>query len=63
MKKRKEKILKKKKITKYRFAKLLNIRTANVTVYFKENYNPTFNTLIKWSEILNCKVKDFIDEN
>lgn len=58
-----EKVLNQKNITKYRFAKLLGISTANVTVYFKKDYNPTFNTLMRWSEVLNCKVKDFIEES
>ena len=57
-----EEVLKKKGITKYRFAKLLGKSTSHVAVYFREGYRPTLTTLEKWAEVLDCKVKDLIDE-
>lgn len=57
-----EKVLKDKGVTKYKFAQLLGKSTANVAVYFRDGYNPNFSTLVKWAEVLRCKVSDFIDE-
>ena len=55
-------VLKKKHISKYRFARLLGKETSNVAVYFRKGYSPNFKTLIAWSEALDCKISDFIDE-
>lgn len=57
-----EAILKKKGITKYGFAKLLGKTTSNVAVYFREGYSPTLSTMEKWASVLDCKVRDFLDE-
>lgn len=55
-------VLEKKKITKYRFALMLGVSTAVVTNYFNKGLNPTFNTLVRWAKVLDCKVADLIDE-
>jgi DNA-binding Xre family transcriptional regulator len=57
-----EAVLKKKGVTKYKFAQMLGKHTSNVSVYFHEDYNPNFSTLVTWAEALDCKVSDFIEE-
>lgn len=57
-----DEVLKEKGVTKYKLAQLLRKHTSAVAVYFKEDYNPTFATLVSWAEALNCKVADLIDE-
>ncbi len=57
-----EAILKDKGITKYKFAQLLGKTTSNVAVYFRDGYSPNLDTLVKWAEVLDCKVRDLIDE-
>lgn len=56
------KILKEKKITKYRFAKMLGSEYSNIVRYFKPDFNPRFSTLVKWSEVLDVSVKDLIED-
>lgn len=58
-----EEVLKEKGVSKYRFAQLLGKNTSNVAVYFREGYSPNLATLAKWAEVLDCKVKDLIDES
>lgn len=53
-----DRILKKKKITKYRFAKLLGIATPSVFRFFRPNYDPKLSTLEKWAEVLEVKIRD-----
>lgn len=53
-----ERVLKRKKITKYRFAKLLNVPTPSVFRYFRPNYDPKLSTLERWAEVLDVKVRD-----
>ena len=55
-------ILEKKGITKYRFAQLLGKHTSHISVFVRDDYNPTFSTLVMWAEVLDCKVSDFIEE-
>jgi hypothetical protein len=57
-----ERVLKKKGINKYRFAQMLDKPTSGVSVYFREGYAPSWATLVRWAEVLDCKVADFIDE-
>ena len=58
-----ERVLKEKGITKYAFAKLLNKTTSNVAVYFRKDYKPNLTTLERWATVLECKVRDLIDES
>lgn len=55
-------VLRERGISKYRLAQLLGKPTAAVAVYFREGYNPTFQTLMSWAEALDCKIRDLIDE-
>jgi transcriptional regulator with XRE-family HTH domain len=56
------KILKEKKITKYRFAKMIGSDYSNIVRYFKPDFNPRLSTLEKWSEVLDVSVKDLIED-
>ena len=56
------KVLKEKKITKYRFAKLIGSEYSNIVRYFRPDYDPRLSTLEKWAKVLNCNVKDFIED-
>jgi transcriptional regulator with XRE-family HTH domain len=56
------KVLKQKKMTKYRFAKLIGVETSNVAKYFKPGYDPRLSTLEKWAEALKISVKDLIED-
>jgi DNA-binding Xre family transcriptional regulator len=56
------KVLKKKKLSKRKFAKLLEIDYSNVWRLFKEGADPKLSTLAKWAKILKCKVRDLIEE-
>jgi len=56
------KILKDKKITKYRFAKLIGSEYSNTIRYFKPDFNPRLSTLEKWAEILDVSIKDLVED-
>jgi len=56
------KVLKEKKITKYRFAKLIGTEYSNTVRYFKPQYDPRLSTLEKWSKALHVSVKDLIED-
>ena len=55
-------VLKEKKMTKYRFAKLIGVEYSNVVRYFKIDYNPRLSTLEKWAEVLKVSVNDLIED-
>ena len=57
-----EKVLEKKGMSKRQFAKLLGADYANVFRFFRPGYNPTFEMLVKWAEVLKVKVRDLIEE-
>ena len=57
-----EKVLKKKKMTKYAFAKALGLETSNVSRYFKADYDPRLSTLERWAKALDVSVKDFLED-
>jgi transcriptional regulator with XRE-family HTH domain len=57
-----EKVLEKKGMSKRQFAKLLGVDPANVFRFFRAGYNPTFQMLVKWAEVLKIKVRDLIEE-
>lgn len=56
------KILKEKKITKYRFAKLIGSDYSNIVRYFKPDFNPRLSTLEKWADVLDVSIKDLIED-
>jgi transcriptional regulator with XRE-family HTH domain len=56
------KVLKEKKITKYRFAKLLGAESSNVARYFKPGYDPRLSTIEKWAKALKVSIKDLIED-
>lgn len=56
------KILKEKKITKYRFAKLIGSDYSNIVRYFKPDFNPRLSTLEKWAEVLDVSIKDLVED-
>lgn len=56
------KVLKAKKITKYRFAQLIDVPTSNTAKYFKSGYDPRLSTLEKWAKALDVSVKDLIED-
>ena len=57
-----DEVLQEKGISKYRFAKLLGKTTSNVAVYFRKDYKPNLSTLEKWAEVLDCKIRDLIED-
>jgi transcriptional regulator with XRE-family HTH domain len=57
-----EKILQKKGMSKRQFAKLLEADYGNVFRFFRPGYNPTFEMMVRWAEVLKVKVRDLIDE-
>lgn len=56
------KVLKKKNMTRYRFAKLLGKEYSGIVRYFKPGYNPRLTTLEEWSKVLDVSVKDLIED-
>jgi len=56
------KVLKEKKITKYRFAKLIGSEYSNIVPYFKPNSDPRLSTVSKWAKALKVSVRDLIDD-
>lgn len=57
-----EKVLRDKRISKADFAKKMDWETSNLSRYFKKGANPRLDTLIRWAEVLDCKVSDLIEE-
>lgn len=55
-------VLKKKKLSKRRFAKLLDQRYENVFRYFRDGYDPKLSTLSLWAKALKCRVRDLVRE-
>ena len=55
-------ILEKKKITKYRFAQLLEMPTPSVFRLFRAGFDPKLSTLEKIAKALDVKVRDLLDE-
>lgn len=54
--------LKKRKLSKRQFAKMLGMSYHNVFRLFREGQDPKFSTLNKWAKVLGCKVRDLIKE-
>lgn len=57
-----EKVLKKKKLTKYAFAKLVGVPSSNTAKYFKSGYDPRLSTIERWAKALDVSVKDLIED-
>lgn len=57
-----ERVLKKKKISKYRFAQMLGVATPSVFRFFRPKYDPKLSTLEKWAEVLDVKIRDLYAE-
>ena len=56
-------VLKKKKLSKRKFAKMLKIEYANVFRFFREDYDPKLSTLQKWADVLEIDVRDLLNKN
>ena len=54
--------LKKRKLSKRKFAQMLGISYHNVFRLFREGQDPKLSTLTKWAAILKCRVRDLIKE-
>ena len=55
-------MLKKRKLTRYRFALLMRVDYKNSARWFKAGYDPKLSTLAAWAKILKCRVRDLIKE-
>lgn len=55
-------VLKRKHISKRKFAQMLGISYHNVFRLFHADQNPTLSTMTKWAKLLGCKVRDLIKE-
>ena len=55
-------MLKKRKMTRYRFAKLLDMEYQNARRYLKPGYDPKLSVLTAWAKVLKCRVRDLIKE-
>jgi transcriptional regulator with XRE-family HTH domain len=55
-------VLRKKKISKRKFAKLLKTDSGTIRRYFKPNFNPTLATLERFAKVLGVKIRDLIKE-
>jgi transcriptional regulator with XRE-family HTH domain len=55
-------LLKKKGLSKRKFAKLLNIDYPSVFRYFRDGYDPKLSTLELWAKALGVRVRDLIVE-
>lgn len=57
------KILKKKGLSKYKFAQLIGMQDrSNLVRCFKPGYDPRLSTLEKWAKALDVSVKDLIED-
>jgi len=55
-------VLEQQDITLYKFAQLLNVPSCTVTSYFREGYNPTIETILKWCDVLQVGLNDLYDD-
>lgn len=54
-------ILDKKGITLYKFAKELGVPASTVTTYFRPGYDPRLSSVLRWCEVLDVGIDDLID--
>ena len=57
-----DKILKKKEISKRKFAKMLGVEYRNIFRVFREGYDPKFSTMQDWARVLQIKIRDLFEE-
>jgi transcriptional regulator with XRE-family HTH domain len=55
-------MLKKKKLSKRQFAKLINMRYEQVFRLFRVGYDPKLSSLALWAKALRCRIKDLYRE-
>lgn len=55
-------VLKKKGLSKRQFAKRLGKEYPTVFRYFREGYDPKLSSLEAWAKVLNCRIRDLIEE-
>lgn len=58
-----EEVLKKKKISKRGFAKMLGIDYSNVFRFFREDYNPKLSVLAEWAHVLGVEIGSLYEES
>jgi transcriptional regulator with XRE-family HTH domain len=56
------KILEKKRISKYQFAKLLGVHYPSVFRYFRKGYDPKLSMLERWAKAIGCRIRDLYKE-
>lgn len=54
--------LKERGVSQYELARRLGLQTQHITKMVKITYNPTFYTLVRIAEAIDCKVRDLIEE-
>lgn len=57
-----DKMLKKRGMSKYRFAQLLKANYKNIGRYFQPDYDPKLSTLRAWANVLKCRIRDLYRE-
>lgn len=57
-----EEMLKKRKMSRYRFAQLEKKHYNTVVRYFRDGYDPKLSTLERWARILKCRIRDLYRE-
>lgn len=55
-------ILKKKNISKRKFAKLLDVDYAQSFRFFRKGYDPKLSMLEKWAKALDLRIRDLYKE-
>lgn len=55
-------MLKRKSLSKRKFAKGLGIDYSSVFRYFRKGYDPKFSTLEKWAKVLRVRIVELIEE-
>ena len=56
------KVLKKKRMSQYKLAKLMNVTTAEVYRWCQNEYNPTLKTMLRLSEVLQVPLNQLVGE-
>lgn len=55
-------VLKKKRISKRRFAAMLDMDYPTIFRYFRKGYDPKLSTLTRWAKALKVSVRSMIKE-
>jgi len=56
-------VLVKKKLSKRRFAKLLDVEYSNIFRYFRDDYDPKLSMIERWAKVLGVRIRDLYQEN